>query len=343
MKPGTPFIRIDAAGARSLRPARTARLVGFFVVALVLGAVALAGSAVASAVAFTSSHGDAVTPATGSAQTSVAPPLEPGFAIEILQRLDHAGAPFTHGQLTGDVGQTIDYEILVKNTGNAAMTFATFSDSACDAGSVSGGPSAGALPPGEVTSYYCTHLLSAADQKAGIFPNSVTLAGSAGEVSSVTSELSNTVVVSVAPAPSSPPPSSPLPAAPDPNPPAQPEIGIANAAWASWRASGAAAHAAAAAAPALTGPSGCVRASFAAGVASAGVRSVAFSLDGRRLKTLAAARAHTRTLSVTVDVSRLAMGRHRLLAAITMQGAASPTAAARATRTLTFRRCGSAL
>jgi hypothetical protein len=111
-------------------------------------------------------------PITRSSNTVVASvPYEPAFTIEVTQRLHGGADPFTRGQLTGQVGQTIDYEILIENTGNAAMTFSSFSASACDRGTVSGGPGAASVPPGQLTAYYCTHVLSVADQAAGTYHN----------------------------------------------------------------------------------------------------------------------------------------------------------------------------
>ena len=47
---------------------------------------------------------------------------EPGFTIEKLQEISGVGTAFTSSPLTGKLGQTVDYEILVTNTGNEALT-----------------------------------------------------------------------------------------------------------------------------------------------------------------------------------------------------------------------------
>src|SRR5581483_1840447 len=54
---------------------------------------------------------------------------KPAFTIEKLQSL---GGPFTSESLTGAVGQTVLYQMLVTNTGNTPMTFSNFSDTVCD-------------------------------------------------------------------------------------------------------------------------------------------------------------------------------------------------------------------
>ena len=136
----------------------------------------------------------------------------PGFAVEKLQQIEGAGGSFTIGALTGDVGQTIDYEFIVRNTGNVPMTFGTFSDARCDEGTISGGPGAEAVPAGGSSTYLCKHLLTAADETAGTVTNSVAITGSPpeGEGPPI-EETSNTVVVGVLPPEPAPEPPAPKP------------------------------------------------------------------------------------------------------------------------------------
>jgi uncharacterized repeat protein (TIGR01451 family) len=79
---------------------------------------------------------------------------EPGFTIEKRQRIG-GGTSFTTASLTGTVGSTVEYEIVVKNTGNVGLTFSSFSDPNCDAGTLVGGPGEAEVAPGGSTTYTC--------------------------------------------------------------------------------------------------------------------------------------------------------------------------------------------
>ncbi len=57
---------------------------------------------------------------------------EPSFTIEKLQEIQGSGKGFTKEPLTGRLGQTVNYEMIVKNTGNAPLTFSDFTDAHCD-------------------------------------------------------------------------------------------------------------------------------------------------------------------------------------------------------------------
>src|SRR5205807_2242485 len=97
----------------------------------------------------------------------VAPPA-PAFTIEKLERI--AGS-FTTATLSGKVGQTVEYEIVVTDTGDTLLSLSNFTDGRCDPGTIAGGPGAKALAPGESTKYTCTHVLTNADQIAGRYEN----------------------------------------------------------------------------------------------------------------------------------------------------------------------------
>jgi len=128
---------------------------------------------------------------------------DPGFTIEKLQKIDGTASPFTTSTLPlGHVGQTVDYEIVVKNTGNVPLGFGNFTDPKCDEGTITGGPGEATVPAGGSTTYLCKHLLTEADREVGFYTNSATVTGTPPEGScsriascpSVTKE-SNTVVV----------------------------------------------------------------------------------------------------------------------------------------------------
>ncbi len=117
-------------------------------------------------------------------------PVSPGFTIEKLQRL--GGEPtFTKSELTGQVGQTVEYEIVVRNTGNTPLQFSHFQDPNCEG--ISGGPGEKPLQPGQVTAFNCTHRLTA----PGRWVNAATIEGNEG----TGKKESNEVVVKVPPAP----------------------------------------------------------------------------------------------------------------------------------------------
>jgi hypothetical protein len=128
---------------------------------------------------------------------------EPAFTIEKLQKIAGSSGTFTSSQLSGEVGQTVDYEMIVKNTGNTHLAFSSFSDAHCDAMTIGGGPSSAGLEPNESATYTCSHLLTSADQTAGSYSNAATVTGTPPEGGAIT-HTSNTVVVTLG----APPPPS---------------------------------------------------------------------------------------------------------------------------------------
>ena len=115
-----------------------------------------------------------------SSQVTVTVQLTPGISVVKLQKIDGSGADFTANQISGAVGQKVDYEIQATNTGNEPLTL-SLSDPHCDAGTisgpalVSGSLSNGVLSPGSVAAYFCSHVLAAGD--APSFTNVGTITG----------------------------------------------------------------------------------------------------------------------------------------------------------------------
>jgi uncharacterized repeat protein (TIGR01451 family) len=100
---------------------------------------------------------------------------------------------FTSSTLTGEVGQTVEYESVLKNTGNVPLTFSNFTDEHC--GTVTGGPGISKVPLKHSTIYHCSHVLS----ETGSYSNSATVTGQRAPASGPTvTHTSNTVVVNVA-------------------------------------------------------------------------------------------------------------------------------------------------
>jgi hypothetical protein len=278
-------------------------------------------------------------------------PPAPAFSIEKLQKIAGATGSYTTSTLSGQLGQTVDYEIVVRNTGNVALTLGSFSDERCDAGTVLGGPVGGILAAGASTNYTCSHLLDVADQAAGSYSNAVTLTGTPPEGDGAPiAQGSNTVVVEVAPAGSDdngggeehhePTPGGNSTTSNSSSSSSNASSGVLSS-TVNQSQSGVLAFASASV-PALTGPEGCVRKSFHVSIRSAGVQSVTFYLDGHKLKTLTAKNARKGLLTIEMNPAKLKVGAHKLVARITMMHSAS-TKATVASRKVTILRCHSAV
>jgi hypothetical protein len=257
----------------------------------------------------------------------------PAFTIEKLQRIGGEGS-FTTSTLNGNVGQTVEYEIRVDNTGNVTLTMGSLEDSRCDAGTIAGGPIGGMLAAGATTGYSCKHVLSGSDQSAGSYSNTATLTGTPpqGEGDPVT-HASNTVAVNIPPAP----PSGGGGGSSSSSSPS----GGALSSTVNQAQSGVLGFSSVAA-PALKVPQGCVRRTFKASVKSAGVHSVTFYLDGRKLRTMTSHSAHKGVITIEIDPAKLKVGPHKLMARITIAATASAKAS-HATRSVTVVRCRAAL
>jgi hypothetical protein len=121
-----------------------------------------------------------------------APAPASAFTIEKQQEIAGSKSGFTTSPLGGAIGETVDYEIVVKNTGNVALKFSNFTDAQCDQPTIAGGPGEGGVAPGSPTTYTCSHLLAS----AGRYVNQATVTGTAPGVSPLT-ETSNPVEVTV--------------------------------------------------------------------------------------------------------------------------------------------------
>jgi uncharacterized repeat protein (TIGR01451 family) len=117
----------------------------------------------------------------------VPPPVNhPEFTIEKLQRLYGEGS-FTKNELTGKLGQVVEYEIIVRNTGNVPLKFTNFTDADCEG--ISGGPGNNPVPVGGSTTFTCHHVLTS----TGTWPNVATIEGNEG----TGKKESNEVIVKV--------------------------------------------------------------------------------------------------------------------------------------------------
>jgi hypothetical protein len=105
-------------------------------------------------------------------QVTVTEPPRPAFVLEKQQRI--GGGNYGPLPLNGEVGQTVEYEVVARNTGNTTLTFSEFDDPYCD-GTIGGGPDGMAVAPGATTTWTCTRMLS----NEGTFVNVATVVGTA--------------------------------------------------------------------------------------------------------------------------------------------------------------------
>ena len=229
---------------------------------------------------------------------------KPAFTIEKRQEIAGGGRGFTTSPLTGAIGETVDYEIIVENTGSFPETFTEFTDPHCDPGTLAGGPGASGVAPGQSATYTCRHLLTA----VGLYTNEATVTG-VSFVGVPVTHTSNQVVVEVLP--------------PNPAPPASPgsneaEVTVPKTGVASPVTPGVphptqvVAGVCEASPPILRGASGPKSGTFTAQVNSAGVKQITFYLDGRKLKTLHSGQARRGSYSITIKPRTLAYGQHKL-------------------------------
>jgi hypothetical protein len=98
---------------------------------------------------------------------------DPNFELEKLQRVGGGKVPYTKETLPSThLGQTVEYVVVVRNTGNVALT-PSLSDSGCE--ELSGGPTE--LQPEEQAAYKCHHVLTKADGEAGTYCNTASASG----------------------------------------------------------------------------------------------------------------------------------------------------------------------
>jgi hypothetical protein len=229
---------------------------------------------------------------------------KPAFTIEKRQEIAGSGRGFTTSPLTGAIGERVDYEIIVENTGFFPETFSGFTDPHCDAGTLAGGPGPSSVAPGQSTTYTCSHLLTA----VGTYTNEATVTG-VSFVGVPVTHTSNQVVLEVLP----PKPPSPVPPGPNTVEVGAPKAAVANPVTPSVpRPSQMVAAVCEASPPILRGASGPKSGTFTAQVNSAGIKQVTFYLDGRKLKTLRSGQARHGKYSIVINPRTLAYGQHKL-------------------------------
>jgi hypothetical protein len=209
---------------------------------------------------------------------------EPSFTIEKRQRIG-SGSSFTTATITGAVGSTVEYEIVVKNTGNVPLALSSFVDLNCDAGTITGGPTEPEVAPGGYTTYTCTRVLAS----VGTFVNVATITATPPHESPMTLN-SNTVeaITSRTPGPAGGPGANVEEA----------KKGVAAKCEASR--------------PVLRGASGPQTGTFTVWVRSEGVAHITFYLDGRRVRSFSHSQARRGKFTIKLNARKLSYGVHHV-------------------------------
>jgi hypothetical protein len=215
----------------------------------------------------------------------ISPTPEPSFTVEKLQRIGSTST-FTTATLTGAVGSTVEYEVIVKNTGNVGLKFSSFSDPKCDPGTIAGGPGEAEVAPGGSTTYTCTRKLTS----TGTFTNVATVTGTPPHEAPMTL-MSNPVEVVVPAGPGGGPSS----VGANEEKPAQKVREFCEVSR-----------------PVLYGGSGLQKGRFAVWVRSKGVKRITFYLDGRKLATFTQSQARGEQFKLTIDARKLRYGVHHV-------------------------------
>src|SRR5438067_2323688 len=215
----------------------------------------------------------------------------PMFTIEKLQEIAGSKRGFTTSPLTGAVGQTVEYQIVVTNTGDVSLVLTEFTDEHCDANTLAGGPGQSAVASGGSTTYTCTRALVS----EGKFANEASVIGTPPGGQPLT-KTSNQVVVEVPPAAKVPPAAI---IAPPVSSPQVPKIAV---------------KCFFAVKPILRGASGTKRKPFMLRLAGIGaLKQVSLYLDGRKLKMLRHAQLKSGRFSMRIDPRKLRYGAHKVL------------------------------
>jgi hypothetical protein len=212
----------------------------------------------------------------------VSPTPEPIFTVEKLQRIG-SSSTFTTATLTGTVGSTVEYEIIVKNTGNTGLKFAGFSDPNCDSGTVAGGPGEAEVGRGGSTTYTCTRKLTT----TGTFANVATVTGTPPREAPMTL-ASNKVEVVVSSGATGVGPTKEKP----PTQKVRASCEVSS--------------------PVLHGGSGLQPGRFTVWVRSRGIASITFYLDGRNLRSFKQSQARGEKFTLTIDARKLRYGAHHV-------------------------------
>jgi hypothetical protein len=241
---------------------------------------------------------------------------EPAYTIEKLQRIVGSVEPFTTAKLTAAAGETVEYEIIVENTGNVPLTLSSFSDPNCDAGTITGGPGGMPIGVGGSTSFTCTRVLSG----GGTFVNVATVSGGGPTVPPMTLET-NEVQVEVTT------PGHPvLPSTPTTGTPGQ---GVGPSL--EGKPGGGVLASCEVSPPKLHGVTASEQRTFTVKVPARGIKRITFYLDKRKLATFDQAQAKGGSFKLKIDARKLSHGVHGIsFKAVMINPVCPATAASRA-------------
>jgi hypothetical protein len=253
----------------------------------------------------------------------------PEFTIEKLQQVEGAGGEFTKAELTAKLGETIDYEIAVANTGTRTLTFAPLEDANCTNISPA---VATELVAGASETFTCRHVITAvgawtnvADIEAALKPTEQprvqpAVRAHAVAPASVKKASSNPVVVNV-------------PSEPGPEIVTPPRLVVAPPAIVSTPAQAVKAECSISESQiGLRGASGSRSTPFTVRVPALGIKQITFYLDGRPVKTTTAAHANKGRFELRINPGKLGVGAHR----VTIRTAMSDRACAAIARSAVF-------
>lgn len=249
-------------------------------------------------------------------EANTTPPEEkPAFTLEKLQRIGMSSS-FTKEPLTGSIGETVEYEIIIRNTGNVPLTFSSFEDSLCDAGTIEGGPGSNPVGVGEATAYRCSHVLTSASE----YINVAFVTGTTEGGTPVERQESNRVIVTVPEEPKKEEKPASNNATPAPTTPTTTTSSPTNAKHG-------VAPVCVASAAKLKGVTGPKSGSFTVQVPSKGIKQITFYIDGRKLKTLKQSQAKNGKFTIKINTSKLSYGPHKVsIKAVTTNSDCAPLA-----------------
>ncbi len=199
-------------------------------------------------------------------------PAQPGFVVEAEQKLE-GEVGYTRGRLVGRVGETVDYKVTVRNTGNTELSLGALSESGCES-VVPGGPVRVAV--GASQAYTCEHKGLAVGAYASVASVSN---------DSEASRESNKVEVEV--------PAQPMPTVR----PMQEVTAVCKVSEASIQ---------------LHRVEGEHKKPFNAWISSLGIEKITFYIDGKRYKTLKSSQARKGRFTIKIDPRKYSYGTHKV-------------------------------